>query len=89
MHYLTQMRLFHLGPLCAQLVLKVTSSGAELNTYTSLQSSPQIQNLSMGCPRSGREQRRTWSQISGWEGREALTHNVGRCLIEDQTLPNL
>lgn len=46
MHYLAQMRLFCLGPLCVQLVLKVTSSHTDSNAYTLLQPSPEIQTFS-------------------------------------------
>lgn len=62
-------------------------------SYTSLQPSPEIQNLLMVCPRSGSQlpggQRVPWSQIFCWAVRGALTHNIGRCFTETQTLPNL
>lgn len=52
MHYLAQMRLFYLGPVCVQLVLKIASSRTDSNTYTLLQPSPEIQNLFTDYPRS-------------------------------------
>lgn len=93
MHYLAQMRLFCLGPLCVQLVLKVTSSHTDSNAYTLLQPNPEIQNLFMDSPRSGSQlpgrQRVSWSQIFRWVVRGALTHSTGGCFTENQTLPNL
>lgn len=93
MHYLAQMRLFCLGPLCVQLVLKVTSSHTDSNAYTLLQPNPEIQNLFMDSPRSGSQlpgrQRVSWSQIFRWVVRGALAHNTGGCFTENQTLPNL
>lgn len=93
MHYLAQMRLFYLGPLCVQLVLKVTSSHTDSNTYTLLQPSLEIQNLFVDSPRSSSQlpggQRVSWSQIFRWVVRGALTQNTGGCFAENQTLPNL
>lgn len=93
MHYLAQMRLFDLGPLCVQLVLKVTSSHTDSNAYTLLQPSPEIQNLFTDSPRSGSQlpggQRVSWSQIFRWVVRGALTCNTGGYFTENQTLPNL
>lgn len=51
MHYLAQMRLFYLGPLCVQLVSKVTSSHTDSNTYTLLQPKPRNSKPFHGLPK--------------------------------------